>query len=371
MPTFDIPMLDLVSEVEDRWEEFSSAVHRVLRSGRYILGPEVDAFEQELSDLVGRPVVGVASGTDAVVLAIRALDIGPGDEVITTPFSFVATASSILHAGATPVFCDIDEASFNLDPKAVADAITPRTRAILPVHLFGHPAAMAPLAELSREHGLAVIEDAAQALGATVDGKAVGTMGDTTAFSFFPAKNLGAFGDGGAVAARDEATAEKVRMLRSHGSRRKYHNEILGYNSRLDAMQAAILRVKLQHFAQDQEGRRSAAQRYHSLLEGVEGIVLPSTHDGVGHVWQQYTIRVLGGRRDEIKAALAERGIASMIYYPVPLPALPLFEPHRRPMPRAERAAAEVLSLPMGPRIAADAQERVAAALKEALGGSR
>jgi dTDP-4-amino-4,6-dideoxygalactose transaminase len=241
-----IPVYDPLPEVEALWEELQAAALRVLRSGRYILGPEVEAFEEEVAAYLGvKHAIGANSGTDALVIALRALGVGPGDEVITTPFTFFATAEAISLVGATPVFVDIDPRTFNINPDLIPSAITPRTKAILPVHLYGLPAEMDPILEIARSHGLKVLEDCAQAFGATYKGKKVGTLGDAGAFSFFPTKNLGGFGDGGLIATNSDEVAERARMLRAHGSRRKYYNEAIGYNSRLDALQAALLRVKL------------------------------------------------------------------------------------------------------------------------------
>lgn len=357
-----IPMLDLSDEVETLWDELNAAIHRVLRSGQFILGPEVEAFEREVAEYLGvRHAVGLNSGTDALIIGLRALGIGPGDEVITTPFTFFATAEAISSVGAVPVFVDIDPVTFNLDPRLVENCITPRTKAIVPVHLYGRPAEMDQILELSCRYQLKVLEDCAQAFGATYGGHRVGTLGHAGAFSFFPSKNLGAYGDGGLLVTNDDRVADIARMLRAHGTRRKYFNEMIGYNSRLDAIQAAILRVKLRYVDKWNEARRQVAMRYTKLLSEVDGIVVPEVSEG--HVFHQYTIRVVGGKRDFIQRFLAEKGIQTMVYYPVPLHRLTVYEKKGLILPQAEHAAAEVLSLPIGPGLTIEAQERVVSAL--------
>lgn len=363
-----IPMLDLAAEVDCLWEPLQAAIGSVLRSGHFILGPEVDALERELAAYLGvRHAVALNSGTDALVIALRALGLGPGDEVITTPFTFFATAEAISHVGATPVFTDIEPDNFALDPDKVAAAITPRTRAILPVHLFGHAADMERLTTIAAQHRLHMVEDVAQAFGGRTGGRLLGTLGAFGAFSFFPSKNLGAYGDGGLLTTDDDALAETVRMLRAHGSRRKYFNEVVGYNSRLDALQAAILRVKLPHLDEWNRRRVAAASYYNGLLAGLPGVVLPAVRSGVQHVYHQYTIRIPGGRRDAVQRKLTDRGIGTMVYYPVPLHRLPVYQYLGLSLPVAEAAADEVLSLPMGPFLRQEQQEEVAAALRAAM----
>ena len=370
MERLKIPVLDLTPEVEELWEDLQAAIARVLRSGQFILGPEVEAFEREVAEYLGvKHAIGVNSGTDALVLSLRALGIGPGDEVITTPFTFFATAEAVHLVGATPVYVDIDPESFNLDPKRIEEAITPRTRAILPVHLYGRPAEMDAILAVARAYGLKVIEDTAQAFGAVVGGRKAGTLGDVGAFSFFPSKNLGAYGDGGLVVTDDDEVAERVRMLRAHGSRTKYFNEVIGYNSRLDALQAAILRVKLPHIDHWNAARRLVARRYNALLEGVPGIVIPDVQEG--YVFHQYTIRVLDGKRDAVRRFLADRGIATMVYYPVPLHRLPVYSTPPGEFPEAERAASEVLSLPIWPKLPPAVLHEVAYAVREAVGAQK
>jgi dTDP-4-amino-4,6-dideoxygalactose transaminase len=361
-----IPILDLQPEIEALWDELNAAFQRVLRSGQFIGGPEVEAFESEVAAYLGvEHAVGVNSGTDALVIGLRALGVGPGDEVITTPFSFFATAESISAVGATPVFADADERSFNLDLATVEPLITERTRAILPVHLYGRPAEMTALLALAEQYGLRVVEDCAQSCGARYEGRQTGTLGDVGAFSFFPSKNLGGFGDGGLLATDNCAVAEQARMLRAHGGRRKYHNELVGYNSRLDAIQAALLRVKLPHVDAWNAARHEAARRYEALLAGVGGLVLPEVPEG--HVFHQYTVRVLDGRRDAVAEALAAGGVGTMVYYPVPQHALPVYAGLGARCPVAERLAGEVLSLPMGPHLTEGVQERIAEAVRVAL----
>jgi dTDP-4-amino-4,6-dideoxygalactose transaminase len=362
-----IPVYDPLPEVEALWEELQAAALRVLRSGRYILGPEVEAFEEEVAQYLGvKHAIGVNSGTDALVIALRALGVGPGDEVITTPFTFFATAEAISLVGATPVFVDIDPRTFNINPDLIPSAITPRTKAILPVHLYGLPAEMDPILEIARSHGLKVLEDCAQAFGATYKGRRVGTLGDAGAFSFFPTKNLGGFGDGGLIVTNSDEVAERARMLRAHGSRRKYYNEAIGYNSRLDTLQAALLRVKLPRVDAWNEARRQVASRYNELLAGLLGLVLPEVSEG--HVFHQYTVRVLGGKRDEVQRALEAQGIGTMVYYPVPLHRLPVYTHMGLSLPEAERAAQEVLSLPMGPALDLERQVWVTQALEKSVG---
>jgi dTDP-4-amino-4,6-dideoxygalactose transaminase len=364
-----IPPLDLSTEIESLWEDINGAIQEVLRSGQFIMGPAVGAFEQEVADYLGvKHAMGVNSGTDALVIALRSLGVGPGDEVITTPFTFFATAEAVSQVGATPVFVDIDSRTFNIDSDLIEEKVTTRTKAILPVHLYGQTADMDSVFEVARKHGLLVVEDVAQAFGSEYKGEKAGTLGDAGAFSFFPSKSLGAYGDGGLIATNDDSVAEQARMLRVHGARKKYYNEVLGYNSRLDSLQAAILRVKLPHADAWAEARAGAARVYDELLEGVTDLVLPYKSNDTKHIYHQYTIRIRQGRRDEIKARLAEAGIGTMIYYPVPVHQLPIYADLSYQLPIAEAAATEVLSLPIWPQIQRDVQERVATTLCQALG---
>lgn len=378
--TSPVPVLDLSPEIEALWDEFNEGFQRVLRSGQFIMGPEVEAFEAEVATYLGaRYAIGVNSGTDALVIALRALGVGPGDEVVTTPFSFFATAEAISIVGATPVFADIEADSFNIDPEAIEQKITPRTKALLPVHLYGNPAAMETIMALARKHGLIVVEDCAQSFGARyyggaltggngaaspIEGSYTGTIGHAGAYSFFPSKNLGAFGDAGLIVTDDDEVAAMAAMLRTHGAKKKYHNEVLGYNSRLDALQAAMLRVKLPYIDQFNEGRRRVAKRYNALLAGVPGVIPPKLTEG--HVFHQYTIRVLGGKRDHVQARLAEKGISTMIYYPVPQDRLPVYSGRHPALPVSDRLSTEVLSLPIWPAMEDEVIERVADAVRDA-----
>ena len=287
----EIPMLDLAPQLDELWDEFNAAVQRVLRSTQFVLGEEVAAFEQEVATYLGvKHAVGLNSGTDALVIGLRALGVGPGDEVVTTAFSFFATAEAVSSVGATPVFVDVDEATFNIDPDKLEAAVTKRTKAILPVHLYGRPAAMTQILKVAQTHGLKVLEDCAQSFGARyygegdtmpeLFGRHTGTLGDVGAFSFYPTKNLGAFGDAGLLVTDDDETAKLARMLRNHGSKERYVNEMLGYNSRLDSLQAALLRVKLPHVDKWNEARFQAAARYNALLRDVCGIITPSLPKG-------------------------------------------------------------------------------------------
>jgi dTDP-4-amino-4,6-dideoxygalactose transaminase len=335
----------------------------VLASGSFVLGPNVSAFEREVADHLGvSHAVGVACGTDALHLALRAVGVGVGDEVITTPFTFVATGEAIRYTGATPVFADIDPGTFTLDPRAVERAIGPRTRAVLPVHLYGHPADLDALRALCDAHGLRLIEDAAQAFGASLGGRRVGGIGDLGCFSFYPSKNLGAFGDGGMVVTNDGALAERVRLLRQHGHVGGYRHVEIGFNSRLDELQAAVLRVKRTRIDTWNERRNRIAISYHERLSSLP-VSLPSVAPGADHVWHQYTIRT--SRRDALRDALREQGVASVVYYPIPLHRQPAFvEQGDVSLPEAEHAAAEVLSLPMHPHLTDADVDRVCDAVR-------
>lgn len=362
-----VPILDLAPEIESLWPELSAAFERVMRSGRFILGPEVAAFEAEASAYLGaRHAIGVNSGTDALVIALRALDIGPGDEVITTSFSFFATAESIAMVGATPVFVDIDAATFNIDPAALEAALTRKTRAIMPVHLYGRPCDMTAIMGFAEAHDLDVIEDCAQSFGARSGGQQTGTFGRVGAYSFFPSKNLGGFGDGGLITTDDDGVADQARMLRAHGSKRKYRNEMLGYNSRLDELQAALLRVRLPHVDRWNAARVALAAQYDSALANVPGLATPASCDG--HVYHQYTVSIANGARDDVARHLANAGIQTMVYYPVPQHRLPVFaDQHPEALPATERAAEQVLSLPISPSLDASTVAAVARELAAAL----
>jgi dTDP-4-amino-4,6-dideoxygalactose transaminase len=352
-------MVDLEQQTRDLWPDLEKAVLGVLRSGRFILGPNVEAFEREAATFLGvRFAIGVGSGTDALVLGLRALGIGPGDEVIVPSFTFFATAEAVSLVGATPVFAEIDPVSFCLDPAAAREALGPRTRAIVPVHLFGHPADMSALRAIADERGIALLEDAAQAFGADLAGTRIGGLGDAAAFSFFPSKNLGAFGEAGLVATNDERIADSVRSLRAHGSRQRYVNTEIGYNARLDEIQAALLRVKLPHVARWNDERRRVAAEYTASLGGIAGVTPPRVAGGSTHVFHQYTLRISGGRRDALARALDSAGIATQVYYPIPIHQLPVYADRKVSLPITEAAASEVLSLPIYPELSsADARE--------------
>lgn len=361
----EISLLDLDALHRPIMGEIEAACREVIGSGRFILGPNVGAFEEELSGYCRADYgVGVASGTDALHLCLRALEIGPGDEVITTPFTFCATADSILMAGATPVFADIDPLTFNLDPRAVEAAVTDSTRAIIPVHLYGRPADMDALRAIASRHDLALIEDNAQALGAWHNGRKTGSLGDAAAVSFFPSKNLGGFGDGGMVVTSDAGIAGRVRSLRAHGAVRKYFSTELGVNSRLDELQAAILRVKLPYLDEWNRKRRENARFYNELFASEDKVVAPAEADDGSHVFHQYTIRL--PERDLVREALKSLGIATAVYYPEPLHLQPLFAGlgyREGTFPHAESACREVLSLPAGPELGEADVEIVAAAV--------
>ena len=359
-----IPLLDLKAQYRSIKSELDAAVIRVLENAQFILGPEVAAFEKEFAAYCGAgEAVGVNSGTSALHLALLASGIGPGDEVITSPFTFVASAASIIYTGARPVFVDIDPATFNMDVSRIAAAITPRTKAIMPVHLFGQAVDMDPLMEIARRRGLVVIEDAAQAHGAEYKGRRAGSIGDMGCFSFYPGKNLGACGEGGAVVTHNAAYARQIRMLRDWGSEKKYVHEIKGYNYRMEGMQGAILRVKLRHLEKWTEARRAHAARYGQLLEGC-GVGLPQVMPYARHVYTIYTIR--SADRDKLRADLQQREIQTGIHYPVPVHLQPAYTDlgyARGAFPAAEQAAREVLALPIYPEMTGAQLEEVAAAL--------
>jgi dTDP-4-amino-4,6-dideoxygalactose transaminase len=344
----NVPFVDLPRQYAAIKDEIDHAIAEVIRSGQFILGPQVAALEAEMATYCGAAhAVGVGSGTDALRLALQVLGIGPGDEVITTPFTFVASAETVSQVGAVPVFADIEPATYTLDPAAVARKVTPRTRAIVVVHLYGHPADMAPLMELARAHGLSVVEDAAQAVGAEYRGRRVGGIGHVGCFSFFPTKNLGAYGDGGLVTTNDAALADRVRMLRQHGSREKYVHELHGWCSRLDELQAAVLRVKLRHLEEWVTRRRALAERYRSLLSGVP-IIPPHERAGDRAVYHLFTIR--SRQRDGLLKHLSGQGIQTTVHYPTPLHLQPLYRGAQRDgLPESEQASQEVLSLPLFP----------------------
>lgn len=359
-----IPLIDFKAEYKSIESEIDAAIKEVLQGGQYILGPVVKEFEEEVAAYCGvKHAVGVASGSDALILTLRALGIGPGDEVITTSFTFVATAHAILHCGARPVFVDIDPETFNINPDLIEPAVTERTKAIIPVHLFGHPADMDPITKIARKFNLYVVEDAAQAFGALYKGRKVGSLGDVGCFSFFPTKNLGCYGDGGMVVTDDAEIAEKIDLLRRQGCRQKYHAEVLGYNSRLDALQAEILKVKLKYVDRWNEKRRKIAQKYNELL-ATSSVTTPKEAEYAYHVYHQYTVRT--PNRDELKNILLENGIETSIYYLVPIHKQKAYVSLMTDMAleESERAALEVLSLPIWPGLDLEEQKEICSIIK-------
>jgi dTDP-4-amino-4,6-dideoxygalactose transaminase len=367
------PFLDLRAQFATIGDEVMQAVARVMESQQFVLGPEVEALETEIAAFVGvRSAVGCASGSDALLLALLVLNIGPGDEVITTPFTFVATADAVARVGAKPVFVDIEPGTFNIDPGLIGPAVTERTRAVIPVHLFGLAADMDPVLKLAAERRLAVIEDAAQAIGARYKGAPVGTLGTLGCFSFFPSKNLGGAGDGGMVTTNDLELADGLGIIRVHGSRKKYYSEMLGTNSRLDAIQAAILRVKLKHLDSWAKARQRNADRYRAFCSerGLnEFLTLPSVPADRSHVYNQFTVR--SKQRDQLKEFLRSRGIPAEIYYPHPLHLQPAFSYlgyKGGQFPHSEAASREVLSLPIYPELKEDQQAQVVRAIAEFFG---
>jgi dTDP-4-amino-4,6-dideoxygalactose transaminase len=363
-----IPLVDLKAQYDSIKDEIDDAISHVVEGTQFILGPETKALEQEIASYLGvSHAVGVASGTDAMHLALLAVGIKPGDEVITTPFSFIATAEAISHCGAKPVFVDIDPRTYNIDPTSIKAKITKKTKAILPVHLYGQPAAMSPVLELARKYKLKVIEDGAQALGAGYKDKKVGSLGDAGCLSFFPSKVLGAYGDGGMVVTNSPEIAEKVAMLRSHGGKQKYLIYMPGFNSRLDELQAAILRVKLGHLDNWIEMRRQKAALYSKLLGQIDGLEPPYAAADVYHVFNYYTVRIdLKLNRDKLSEFLNRQGIATAIYYPLSLHLQPVYKPlGYKPgdFPQSEKAQKEVLSLPIYPELKDEEIEAIASIL--------
>jgi dTDP-4-amino-4,6-dideoxygalactose transaminase len=363
-----VPLLDLDAQYRPLREEILAAITRVCDSQRFIMGPEIDGLERELCGLLGvKHAIAVSSGTDALLLALMALGIKAGDEVVTTTYSFFATAGAIVRVGATPVLVDIDPATFNIDPVQAAAAITPRTRAIMPVHLFGLGADMDPIMDAANRAGIPVIEDAAQAIGSTYRSRPLGTIGAFGCFSFFPSKNLGAFGDAGLLTSEDDELAARARLLRTHGMRPKYYHHLVGANFRMDALQAAVLRVKAPHLAGWTDGRRANAARYRSLFQaaGLDALVtLPNAPADRLHIFNQFVIRTPD--RDGLKRHLDEQGIGNEIYYPVPFHLQPCFaDLGYRPgaFPHAERAAQESLAIPVYGELTLDQQEAVVSAI--------
>jgi len=406
----NVPILDLIRQYSSIKAEIDTAVANVLASGRFILGPEVKAFEEEVATYCGvKHAIGVASGTDALLLSLRALGVGPGDKVILPSFTFFATAGVVHNVGATPVFADIDPKTFNLDPADLrrilessptnptnpTNPMNPTNssvvKAIIPVHLYGQMADMDEIMAIAKEYNIAVVEDAAQAIGAKYRSAVhssqlneshkpnepyephepnelkAGTIGDLGCFSFFPTKNLGAYGDGGMIVTNDDALAERVRILRVHGSKPKYYHRMVGTNSRLDALQAAILRVKLPHLDEWTAARQRVAARYDELFQDVQGIATPYRAPDRTHIFHQYTIRVLNGKRDALQKYLKEHGIGTFVYYPLPLHLQECFQNlgyKNGDLPESEHASQEVLSLPVFPELKKEEQEYVVEQIK-------
>lgn len=358
----NIPMVDLKGQYESLQPEIDNAILQALGETRFILGPNVQAFDQEAAQYLGvRHAISCASGTDALHLALLAAGIQPGDEVITSAFTFIATAEAIRYLGAVPVFVDIQAHSLNLDPQLVSAAITPRTRAILPVHLFGQAADMDEIQVLAEQHGLLVIEDCAQSFGSHYRNKMTGSMGCAGAFSFFPSKNLGCYGDGGMITTNDDAIAAQIKMLRNHGSSRQYHHDVIGYNSRLDELQAVVLRIKLKHIDEYNRERLRVARQYNQLLAGsrFETPAIPGDRD---HVFHQYTL--LCDDRDALRDAILAADIACAVYYPVPLHQQKAFADTRQPLlPVTESTASRCLSLPIFPEMTEQQVARVCAVM--------
>jgi dTDP-4-amino-4,6-dideoxygalactose transaminase len=364
-----ISLVDLTAQYHSIKQEIDAAVSSTLESGHFILGPQVTKFEESIASYLGvKHAVGLASGTDALVIALRALNVGAGDEVIIPAYTFFATAGTVMAVRAKPVFVDIDPQTYQIDVDKIKSAVTPKTKAIIPVHLYGHPAEMNPILEIAREYNLKVVEDNAQGFGAEYRGRKTGALGDIGCLSFFPTKNLGAYGDGGMAVTDDAALAERMRMLRAHGWRKKYYSEEVGYNSRLDALQAAILQAKFPHVDAWNEKRRELAHRYSEQLAPL-GIVTPLEREWGRHVYHLYILR--SAKRDELQAFLKQKGIASDVYYPMPPH---LAEPCRKfgfkegDFPHAELASRETLALPLYPELTLEQQDEVIAAVREFAG---
>ena len=364
--TMTVPLLDLKPQYADLKSEIDEAVHRVLDSTRFIGGPEVSGLEEEVARYSQcKHAIGCASGTDALILALRALGVGPGDEVITTGYSFFASAGTVVNVGAIPVFVDIDSRSYNLDAHRLEAAVTTRTKAVIAVHLYGQCCDLGAVKAVCDKHRLFLIEDAAQAIGAEWEGRRAGSVGDVGCFSFFPSKNLGAAGDGGMCTAQDDALAERIRLLREHGAKPKYYHSIVGTNSRLDALQAAILRVKLRHLDRWSEKRAKNAALYDQLFEGSR-VGRPFKDTRARHIYNQYVIRL--PERDALRQHLTERGVGTEVYYPVPLHLQQCFATlgyKAGDLPQSEGAARETVALPIYPELTEEQIRHVAAAVVE------
>ena len=366
----NVPLLDLKAQYRSIRTEIMAALESVCDEQAFILGARVADLEKDIQGYVGAShAVGVASGTDAILLALMACGVGPGDEVVTVPYTFFATAGSISRLGAKPVFVDIKPDTYNLDPALLESAVTPKTKAVMPVHLYGQCAEMEPILKTAAARKLPVIEDAAQAIGAARRGRQAGTLGQAGCFSFFPSKNLGGFGDGGMVTTNDQALADRVRMLRVHGSRVKYVHEVIGLNSRLDALQAAVLRIKLTHLEEWTKGRQRNAARYDSLFKDaglLDRVTLPAVTAENRHVYNQYVVRV--PQRDQLRTFLQEQGVGTEIYYPTPLHLQVCYKDlgyREGSFPQSERAAKETLALPIFAELTADQQAYVVETIKK------
>ena len=373
-PAPAVPLLDIGRGTAGLRDEILAAITRVVESGRFLHGPEVAQLERSIAELCGvQHAIACASGSDAVLLALMALEIGPGHEVIVPSFTFFATASAVWRVGARPVFVDIEPRNFNIDPLKIEEAITPRTKAIIPVHLFGQCAEMDAINDLARRRRLFVIEDAAQAIGAKYWGRPACSLSAIGCLSFYPTKNLGAFGDAGMLATSDADLAQRLRLYAAHGMNPRYYHKLVGINSRLDTIQAAVLNVKLTRLAQWSEQRKANARHYGELFASAglsSQVVLPHAEPHCEHIWNQYTIRIHGGRRDAVKAQLAEAGVGSEIYYPVPLHLQECFRSlgyQPGSLPETERAANEVLSLPIFPELTAAERQTVVSRLRDIL----
>lgn len=372
-----VPLLDVNRDNRPLREEFLAALEKVVDSGQFVGGPDCQQLEQTFAQLCdAKFAVGCASGSDALLLALMAIDIAPGDEVIVPSFTFFATASCVTRLGAKPVFVDVDLETYNIDPAAVENAITSRTKAIIPVHLFGQCVNMEPLMELASRYNLHLIEDCAQSVGATYKGKQSGSIGSVGCFSFYPTKNLGGFGDGGIVTTNDADLADRIRLLANHGMRPRYHHQEVGINSRLDSLQAALLNVKLPHLSRWTEQRSENARRYFDLMNRAglgQHLVLPHCLNQCGHVWNQFTVRIPGGQRDSVRQKLADARIGSEIYYPIPLHRQSCFAYlgyEKGSLPVTEKLANEVLSLPIFPGLTTEEIGSVVSNLSRILMGS-
>ena len=369
-----VPFLDLRSLHEPLMDEFNAAIREVIEKSSFAGGPYVEAFENEFAPYCQcQNAIGVGSGTDALWLALLALGVKPGDEVITTPNTFIATAEAITYVGATPVFVDIDESSYNLDPKLIEKAITPKTKAIIPVDLYGQMADLDPILEIAKRHGLVVIEDASQAHGAEYKGKRAGSICHAGCFSFYPGKNLGAFGEAGAVVTNDTALATKIRALRDHGQDKKYYHKYVGWNGRMDGIQGAVLSIKLRHLDKSNEQRRTHARAYSTGLKDVPGIILPAQHTDFRHVFHLFAIRIISQNRDDFLEAMKQKGICCAIHYPVPLHLQEAYQHLRLPrgsFPVAERCMEQIVSLPMFADLAEEQIDKVVHEVRNYIGNN-